>query len=96
MAQLTAQWQKLVDAQVLQRSSQVVSVVNDYAYVYGGELEPRKPRDNDIQNFAVNEKGLIPLHSGPSFAFSLIHQQVNQALWMSPRYHRSTRGLRLE
>ena len=72
MAKVTAQWQKLVDAQVLQRSSQVVCIVDGYAYVYGGELEPRKPRDNDIQTFAVNEKGIMPLQSSPSSALSLI------------------------
>ena len=62
MAQPTAQWQKIGQAQPLQRSSQVVSIVNGHAYVYGGELEPRKPRDNDIQTFAIsNEKGTLPL-----------------------------------
>lgn len=99
MAQLTAQWQKIGDAQPLQRSSQVVSIVYGHAYVYGGELEPRKPRDNDIQTFAVNEKGMIPLHSGPSSVLALIHPsvlQVKQALFMSSRCPRSARRPRLE
>lgn len=45
---ITAKCHKLIDAEILQRSSQVVSVVNGQAYIFGGELRPREPRDNDV------------------------------------------------
>ncbi|OQN95431.1 hypothetical protein B0A48_18488 [Cryoendolithus antarcticus] len=57
MAKLTAQWRKIGEAQSLQRSSQVVAIAEGQAYVFGGELEPRKPRDNDIHVFGVHERG---------------------------------------
>lgn len=43
---ITAQCHKLLEAEILQRSSQIVSVVNNQAYIFGGELRPREPRDN--------------------------------------------------
>jgi hypothetical protein len=45
---ITAQCRKLLEAPILQRSSQIVSVVGDQAYIFGGELRPREPRDNDL------------------------------------------------
>ncbi len=48
MAKLTSTWQKVASADALQRSSQVLSVIGDTAYIFGGELEPRKPRDKHV------------------------------------------------
>lgn len=45
---ITAQCHKLLEAEILQRSSQIVSVVGEQAYIFGGELRPREPRDNDV------------------------------------------------
>ena len=38
----------------LQRSSQCLSVIQDTAYVFGGELRPREPRDNAVYALALD------------------------------------------
>src|SRR5258706_5606208 len=48
----------------LQRSSQCLSVIGNTAYVFGGELEPRKPRDNVVYSVTLDtignaDKGLV-------------------------------------
>ncbi|KAI1835122.1 hypothetical protein DTO006G1_6650 [Penicillium roqueforti] len=48
MAVIQAKWTKVVEAEVLQRSSQVVSVIDGQVYIFGGELRPREPRDNNV------------------------------------------------
>lgn len=48
MTKLSAQWTKLHEAEILQRSSQILSIINNKAYIFGGELRPREPRDNDL------------------------------------------------
>jgi len=55
MAKLTASWEKAASADSLQRSSQVLSVIGDTAYIFGGELEPRKPRDNHVHAVKLAE-----------------------------------------
>ena len=45
---MKAKWTKLASSLALQRSSHCLSVVNNQIYVYGGELRPREPVDNDI------------------------------------------------
>jgi len=48
MAKIIANCQRLVENEILRRSSQILSVVKDRAYIFGGELRPREPRDNDV------------------------------------------------
>ncbi|KAJ5153439.1 uncharacterized protein N7482_009917 [Penicillium canariense] len=48
MAKIVARCHKILEGEILRRSSQIVSVVGDRAYIFGGELRPREPRDNDI------------------------------------------------
>jgi Galactose oxidase, central domain len=48
MAKISATWQKVLEAEILQRSSQAISVVQEAVYIFGGELRPREPRDNDV------------------------------------------------
>lgn len=55
MANLLTRWHKLLDAELLQRSSQIVSVVGKQAYIFGGELRPRVPRDNDVHVVSLNK-----------------------------------------
>ncbi|RMZ81569.1 hypothetical protein DV737_g2465, partial [Chaetothyriales sp. CBS 132003] len=56
MPALKGQWQRLTShAEPFQRSSQCLSVVGDTAYIFGGELEPRIPRDNKL--YAVSLLG---------------------------------------
>ncbi|PKX97573.1 Kelch repeat protein [Aspergillus novofumigatus IBT 16806] len=52
--QVTGKWTKVLDAESLQRSSQVLAVVDNMAHVFGGELRPREPRDNDVHTIALN------------------------------------------
>lgn len=54
MAKISAKWQKVLEAGVLQRSSQIVSVIDKKAYVFGGELRPREPRDNDVHIISLS------------------------------------------
>lgn len=54
MPNIVASCHKLLEAEVLRRSSQVVSVVGDRAYIFGGELQPREPRDNDVYSVSLN------------------------------------------
>lgn len=56
MAHLTARWHKVLENEILQRSSQILSAVGSNAYIFGGELRPREPRDNDVH--------VVPFHSG--------------------------------
>ncbi|CAI7638382.1 unnamed protein product [Penicillium glandicola] len=48
MAVIQARWTKVIEAEILQRSSQIVSVIDKQIYIFGGELRPREPRDNNI------------------------------------------------
>ncbi|GIC89205.1 Kelch repeat protein [Aspergillus udagawae] len=50
----TGKWTKVLDAEIPQRSSQVLAVVDNVAHVFGGELRPREPRDNDVHTIALN------------------------------------------
>jgi len=44
-----ARWSRLIDqSPQLQRSSHCVSVADGQLYVFGGELRPREPRDNEL------------------------------------------------
>ena len=54
MASVTATWKKLAAAEPLQRSSHNVSAVGNSIYVFGGELKPREPRDNDVHKLDLN------------------------------------------
>ncbi|KAL2859369.1 kelch repeat protein [Aspergillus pseudodeflectus] len=49
-------WKKLTSDPSIQRSSQVLSVIGNDAYIYGGELRPREPVDSSVYR--------IPLDSG--------------------------------
>lgn len=57
---IQAKWSKLLDVEVLQRSSQALSVVDDKVYVFGGEFRPREPRDNVVHVVSLNSQG-VPL-----------------------------------
>lgn len=50
---ITGTWYKALEAEILQRSSQIVSVVDGNAYIFGGELRPRAPRDNDVHMISL-------------------------------------------
>jgi len=62
MAKISATWQKAFEAEILQRSSQVISVVQEGAYIFGGELRPREPRDNDVHVLSLADP-MLSVHS---------------------------------
>lgn len=51
MEAVAAKWTKLTASERLRRSSQVLSIVEDTVCIFGGELFPRKPIDNQIDLF---------------------------------------------
>lgn len=57
MAQLSAKWIKVAQADELRRSSHTVSVSNGEACIFGGELQARQPRDNKV--FKVRADGTM-------------------------------------
>ena len=48
MSAATVKWTRLASSARLQRSSQTLSVVRNQAWIFGGELQPRQPVDNQI------------------------------------------------
>jgi len=48
MSAITAKWTRLASTARLQRSSQTLSVVKNQAWIFGGELQPRQPVDNQL------------------------------------------------
>jgi N-acetylneuraminic acid mutarotase len=50
---LTSTWTRIADNNILERSSLCCSVVDSTIYIFGGELEPRQPRDNHVISLAT-------------------------------------------
>ncbi|KAL4891272.1 hypothetical protein BDV59DRAFT_71815 [Aspergillus ambiguus] len=84
---MPASWSKLISADILQRSSQVVSLTSQNVYIFGGELRPREPRDNDIhvvQRDHPHTSSVIPADTssspGPSprvgSASTTLHEKI--------------------
>jgi hypothetical protein len=48
MATTKGSWTQVLKNQSMQRSSQTLSTVGNLAFIFGGELHPREPRDNDV------------------------------------------------
>lgn len=67
MAKIVAKCHKLVEGEVLRRSSQIISVIGDQAYIFGGELRPREPRDNDIHAVSLDSSKLHSNRIPPRF-----------------------------
>ena len=44
----TAVWTRVAQQEELKRSSLCVSAIDDAVYVFGGELQPRQPRDDIV------------------------------------------------
>lgn len=53
MAAIKATWHKLTATHQLQRSSHTLSALGSTLYIFGGELKPREPRDNDLHKIDV-------------------------------------------
>lgn len=48
MTKISALWTQIASSDRLRRSSQAVSILGDRVYVFGGELLPREPVDNQV------------------------------------------------
>ncbi|KAF2111980.1 hypothetical protein BDV96DRAFT_649344 [Lophiotrema nucula] len=53
VANLTASWTRLLATERLRRSSQVLNVIDKAVYVFGGEVQPRQPVDNQVDSFSL-------------------------------------------
>jgi hypothetical protein len=62
---LKGTWTRLLDTERLQRSSQVVSVIDNTVCIFGGEVQPRQPVDDQIDVFSL-KSGILPHHTPPS------------------------------
>jgi len=79
MASTLAQWRSLGSKEVLRRSSQALSVIGGRAYVFGGELRPREPRDGavhmvDLQGVLL--KSYLPTENELTTMFLLCRHNV--------------------
>ncbi|KAM3414094.1 Nitrile-specifier protein 5 [Cercospora zeina] len=68
MAPVTATWRKLAAAEPLQRSSHNINAVGNSIYVFGGELKPREPRDNDLHKLDLNGSSPVQSMKAPKTA----------------------------
>ena len=70
MATTYGTWRLVHRNPLLQRSSQTLSTLGKRALIFGGELHPREPRDNDVQILStISKPNVWPLHTygnGPS------------------------------
>ncbi|KAF2638185.1 galactose oxidase [Massarina eburnea CBS 473.64] len=48
-------WTRLLASERLRRSSQVLSVIDNTAYIFGGEVQPRQPVDNQIDAVSLRK-----------------------------------------
>lgn len=54
---MKATWTKIAQHDSLKRSSHSISVIGQSAYVFGGELKPRQPRDNAMHKVKLAGQG---------------------------------------
>jgi hypothetical protein len=48
MSTIATKWTRLASSARLQRSSQTLSVINNQVWIFGGEVQPRQPVDNQL------------------------------------------------
>jgi hypothetical protein len=53
MGEISATWSQLYTSDELKRSSHILSAIDDNAYIFGGELLPRQPRDNHVYKIDI-------------------------------------------
>jgi hypothetical protein len=58
---LKGSWTRLLETDRLQRSSQVLSVIDNIVCIFGGEVQPRQPVDDktDVLSLTSNS-GMLP------------------------------------
>jgi len=71
---MRAAWTQVAQSERLQRSSHNVSVIGKTAYIFGGELKPRQPRDNDVFQVSVAARlGIAGMAVSLPFSSSILH-----------------------
>jgi hypothetical protein len=50
---LKGKWTRLLNEDRLQRSSQVLSVIDQTVCIFGGEVQPRQPVDDKVDVFSL-------------------------------------------
>jgi hypothetical protein len=68
MAKVSIQWKRIISADSLRRSSQIIAVHNGSVCVIGGELQPRVPIDSSVYTVSLNGDG-----KGTCVIFIVIH-----------------------
>lgn len=53
-------WSRVHQADRLRRSSQVLSVIDKTAYIFGGEVQPRQPIDSQLDVVSLDQAGTSP------------------------------------
>ena len=51
-----ATWSKICEGELIQRSSQTLTVVDGAAYIFGGELRPREPVDSSVYRIDASQR----------------------------------------
>jgi hypothetical protein len=74
---ISATWTRLISSPELQRSSHTVSAVDNTVYVFGGELQPREPRDNDVHK--------VTLGGNPVKGRSIAYHSINERKFRDKR-----------
>lgn len=66
---LFANWTRIAKCDAIQRSSLCVSSTGSSVYVFGGELKPRQPRDNNVHKVSLTGGEYVSLLFAPSVLF---------------------------
>lgn len=76
---LNGTWTRLHSAERLRRSSQTLSVINNTAYIFGGEVQPRQPIDSQLDILSLSPGNTLPLphtESLPTFPHNHSPSQI--------------------
>ncbi|KAL7795780.1 hypothetical protein V8C37DRAFT_373412 [Trichoderma ceciliae] len=88
MASFSARWTKLVSSSRLRRSSHILSANASKVWVFGGELLPRQPVDNEVDLVDVNAESedavttLPAADNAPSARVGSASVTVNGHVWL--------------
>jgi hypothetical protein len=74
---LKGTWSRLLEADRLRRSSQVLSVIDQTVCIFGGEVQPRQPVDDKIDVFSL-KPGTFPRQAFTNMVLGLSQIQMHQ------------------
>jgi hypothetical protein len=79
---LKGSWTRLLETDRLQRSSQVLSVIDNTVCIFGGEVQPRQPVDDKIDVLSLkSNSGMLPRYP---FTSKVLMSNPIQPLQTSP------------